>query len=354
MSSKNNMEELKLRYRCSNCKNVESHRANNKKRNCEKCGTTLTEITEKEYRHYKHKLKKESEEDKKEIDLISTKDKDKEKKKKKKSEKNENLIEEEDDKKVKKKLRKNLSQKNIESKDNKLKKNDDNDEDNKKTETSSINKDKVKKRKQNRHKSIEKLGPMISNIVSNIFSGKGNLEKELKKLEKLDYSEFSNLDGATIVVNHNGNNTTKVVVNNKEIETEVFDPIFNSFGSIFNDNFVNNFMQNFTSFSSSSDNYFEDIQNMVNNNQQYAIKNGSEPVKDKTLSRLKKFKLTSKYCKKDKNGKIELPNCCICLSEIEKGKETILLPCGHMFHSKCCLSWLKTNNTCPMCRFEIK
>ena len=100
--------------------------------------------------------------------------------------------------------------------------------------------------------------------------------------------------------------------------------------------------------------YFEEIQNMVNNNQQYALENGSEPVKDKTLSKLKKFKLTSKYCKKDKNGKIELPNCCICLSEIMKGKETILLPCGHMFHSKCCLSWLKTNNTCPMCRFEIK
>ena len=156
------------------------------------------------------------------------------------------------------------------------------------------------------------------------------------------------------MVNHSGNNHTKVVLNNKEISTDVFDPIFNSFGSIFNDNFVNNFMQNFSSFSTNDNDYFEEIQNMVNNNQQYALENGSEPVKDKTLSKLKKFKLTSKYCKKDKNGKIELPNCCICLSEIMKGKETILLPCGHMFHSKCCLSWLKTNNTCPMCRFEIK
>ena len=40
--------------------------------------------------------------------------------------------------------------------------------------------------------------------------------------------------------------------------------------------------------------------------------------------------------------------------EIQKGENTVLLPCGHMFHWKCCLTWLKKNNTCPMCRFEIK
>ena len=57
---------------------------------------------------------------------------------------------------------------------------------------------------------------------------------------------------------------------------------------------------------------------------------------------------------KNKNGKLELPNCCICLSEVAKNEETVLLPCGHMFHWNCCLNWLKTNNTCPMCRFEIK
>ena len=351
MSSKNEINELKLRYRCSNCKNLESHHANNKKRKCEKCGTTLSEITEKDYRHYKNKLKKElEEEDKKET--VSTKDKEKEKKKKKKSEENDDNNSQED-KKKKNKLKRNSSSINIDNKEKKKRKNEVNDEDKKSEYESTKEKDK-KTKKKNRHKSIEKLGPVISNIVSNIFNGGGNLEKELKKLEKLDYSEFSNLDGATIVVNHDGNNQTQVVVNNKEIATDVFDPIFNSFGSIFNDDFVNNVMQNFASFSTNDNDYFEEIQNMVNNNQQYALENGSEPVKDKTLSKLKKFKLTSKYCKKDKNGKIELPNCCICLSEIMKGKETILLPCGHMFHSKCCLSWLKTNNTCPMCRFEIK
>ena len=59
------------------------------------------------------------------------------------------------------------------------------------------------------------------------------------------------------------------------------------------------------------------------------------------MNKLKRFNLTNNYWKKGKNGKIELPDCCICLSEIAKGKETVLLPCGHMFHWKCCLNWLK-------------
>ena len=62
--------------------------------------------------------------------------------------------------------------------------------------------------------------------------------------------------------------------------------------------------------------------------------------------------MNEKYCKKVQN-KIEYPNCCICISEVKKGEETVLLPCGHMFHWKCCLTWLKKNNTCPVCRFEL-
>ena len=79
-----------------------------------------------------------------------------------------------------------------------------------------------------------------------------------------------------------------------------------------------------------------------------------KPVAEKLVNKLKKFPLTKKYCKKNKNGKYESPSCCICLTEIQKGEETVLLPCGHMFHWKCCLNWLNENNTCPMCRFEIK
>ena len=47
------LDSLKLRYRCPECKNLESYHVSDKKRKCEKCGKTLTEITEKDYHHYK-------------------------------------------------------------------------------------------------------------------------------------------------------------------------------------------------------------------------------------------------------------------------------------------------------------
>ena len=352
--------ELKLRYRCPNCKSLESHRPSDKKRKCKNCGSSLTEITEKDYHNYKHKLKKSSEEDEKEISS-KTKEKEKDKKKKKKEDKKEEKDEKEkDETKNKKKLKKNLSTKNLDDKNYKLKKSSEEDQD-KKSESNSDHKSKKnkekdkkkddKKKKKNRYKSIEKLGPIVSNIVSNLFNQK-KLEKELEKLDEISFSEFDDLDGATIVVNHNDDNTTKVLVNNKEINTEVFDPIFNSFGAIFNENFVNNFMQNFSSTGGAH--YYENMQTIVNDNQQYAKKHKINGIKDSVLSKLKQFKMNKKYMKKGKDGKLELPSCCICLSEIEKGKETMLLPCGHMFHNKCCLNWLKNNNTCPMCRFEIK
>ena len=81
--------------------------------------------------------------------------------------------------------------------------------------------------------------------------------------------------------------------------------------------------------------------------------NAHPPASENALNNLKRFPLSEKHCKKN-NGKMELPNCCICQNEIELGNETVLLPCGHMYHWDCCLQWLKTNNTCPICRFEIK
>ena len=330
--------DIKMRYRCSNCKNLESHHMSNKKRKCKKCGESLKGITEKDYQHYKHKLKKEYEEDKKESSKKNT-----DKEKKKRSDK----IEEESEKDTgrhKHKLKKNLSTKNLDDKSYKIK----NENEINITKKSKKDGEKKKdKKKKNRHNSMDKIGPVVSNVVNNLFD-QDKLEQALDQLDELDLSD---LEGGTIIINHDINSNTKVIINNKEVSTDIFDPIFNSLGAIFNDDFANNFLQN---FSSSNGNYYENVQNIVNDNQQYGIENNIKPVKEDVLSKLKKFKLTKKYCKKDKKGKLELPNCCICLSEVELGKEAMLLPCGHLFHYKCSLSWLKNNNTCPMCRFEIK
>jgi hypothetical protein len=65
--------------------------------------------------------------------------------------------------------------------------------------------------------------------------------------------------------------------------------------------------------------------------------------------------MEKKYCKKDEKDpkKLEYPTCSICLMDINDGQNTILLPCGHMFHSDCVTKWLEIHNTCPLCRFEL-
>ena len=351
------MDDLKLRYRCSNCKNLESHDATTKKkRKCEKCGTNLTEITEKDYQHYKSKKeKKEEKEDKKE-----GKNKDKKDKKKKKSEKDDNSSDTED-KKSKHKLKRSNSTKNIDDKNYKLKKQD-NEEDNL---SQSIIKDKKKenREKKNRRRSLEKLGPVLSKVVNNIFKGGKHLEKGLKKLQKIDFEKYTGTDNANIKVNHYNDRPTEVFVNGEKIKLkhDTFDGIFKHFNDFFSGNFQNNYAQNFMS---SNQSYFGESPNIRYNNNTTTniINNGdddseneedSEQIKEDKLAKLRKFKLTEKYCKKGKNDNLELPSCCICLSEIKLGKHSILLPCAHLFHYKCGANWLKDNSTCPMCRQEI-
>ena len=144
----------------------------------------------------------------------------------------------------------------------------------------------------------------------------------------------------------------RIFVQRQNVPQFIFDPMFLSFGSLFNDSFRNNFSSNFRS--NFRGNFLNEIIRILERNQEEAARRAHPPTSEKVLKKLKRFPLNDKYCKKDKNGKIELPSCCICLNDIEKNEETVLLPCGHMFHWNCCLTWLKNNNTCPMCRFELK
>jgi hypothetical protein len=65
----------------------------------------------------------------------------------------------------------------------------------------------------------------------------------------------------------------------------------------------------------------------------------------RVIEKLKRFKMTDKYCINN-SGSIEQTICSICISDIKEGEETILLPCGHMYHSKCVVEWLNQNNAC--------
>jgi len=49
----------------------------------------------------------------------------------------------------------------------------------------------------------------------------------------------------------------------------------------------------------------------------------------------------------------EKRNCLICLENFETGDKATMLPCIHMFHSNCIQEWLKSKNTCPLCKLKL-
>ena len=48
-------------------------------------------------------------------------------------------------------------------------------------------------------------------------------------------------------------------------------------------------------------------------------------------------------------------SCSICLQNIKKDDEIIILPCSvkHMFHEGCLSNWVKIRPNCPVCRYKL-
>ncbi|KAF8115648.1 hypothetical protein N665_0025s0108 [Sinapis alba] len=45
--------------------------------------------------------------------------------------------------------------------------------------------------------------------------------------------------------------------------------------------------------------------------------------------------------------------CAVCKDEMSIGTKAVGLPCDHKYHVECIVPWLKTRNTCPVCRYEL-
>ncbi|XP_021903826.1 E3 ubiquitin-protein ligase MBR2-like [Carica papaya] len=71
-----------------------------------------------------------------------------------------------------------------------------------------------------------------------------------------------------------------------------------------------------------------------------------------STSLLEKLRAERRVDRTDACHAIEGP-CAICLEDFLSAKELIDMPCCHMFHESCIFSWLKTKNSCPLCRQSV-
>jgi E3 ubiquitin-protein ligase RNF115/126 len=190
----------------------------------------------------------------------------------------------------------------------------------------------------------------FEDIFSNFFGSSNNNSNSNRRSQNNQNDFFGNFFSG---LNQNfpfGESPFLGRINRHHFNEDIFDPGFQTFGSSFNNFFQDNFASNFRSNFRSQENFF-DIFNIIRTRNENQPKH--PPTHKEAIKNLKKFKMNDKYCKKNEKGQMEMPSCSICISDMAKGDETLLLPCGHMYHSGCAMPWLKNNNTCPVCRFEL-
>ncbi|KAI3841450.1 hypothetical protein MKX03_021099 [Papaver bracteatum] len=90
----------------------------------------------------------------------------------------------------------------------------------------------------------------------------------------------------------------------------------------------------------------------------YPIHDGvTESMEEDSVRRIRASKSFIDGLKKEEyrhnNGDGATTSCAVCLEEILDGSIISNMPCLHMFHSACLVTWLHESNSCPICRRQV-
>ena len=150
-------------------------------------------------------------------------------------------------------------------------------------------------------------------------------------------------------------------VNYVQMNNDNFIPsMINSIGSLFSNNLstfdnilnslgLNNPNNGLISFLNNHNNDFQ-FNNLVNILMSFDLgSNRHPPASERAIQNLKTIEVKDNNINEYKNI-----TCNICLDTFEIGNILRILECNHEFHEKCIITWLKQNNTCPVCRHELE
>lgn len=146
-------------------------------------------------------------------------------------------------------------------------------------------------------------------------------------------SNINNIFANSIIINnHNGIITSNI--GNENPSYQQFLNHFNTntmglFGGLMNSDFIGNLINDIAFGSENS--------------------TQKPPAAKSVIDNLKKH-----IIKEEEIDKFKLLECAICKEDYAVGDEVNCLECGHYHHLECIILWLKKQNNCPVCRFEMK
>ena len=80
------------------------------------------------------------------------------------------------------------------------------------------------------------------------------------------------------------------------------------------------------------------------------FRHGQPPTSCQTLTELPRARLLPRDKKLFAHDETE---CSVCARELTAGIMLARLPCGHLYHFHCVVSWLSLSCFCPLCKFEM-